>query len=121
MRSALAGSDVDLAEGITSAVAPSMPISQYALVSVRARCLENREEHDAAAVGFADAATRWRAFGMPYEEAQALLGQGRCLLALGRAQEAAAALTAAREIFARLGAKPALAETDELMQQVASA
>jgi hypothetical protein len=29
--------------------------------------------------------------------------------------------TAARQIFARLGAKPALAETDELMSQVASA
>ena len=50
---------------------------------------------------------------MPYEEAQALLGQGRCLVALGKAPEAAAPLAAAREIFARLGAKPALAETDE--------
>ena len=29
-------------------------------------------------------------------------------------------LAAAREIFARLGAKPALAETDEMMQKVAS-
>jgi len=30
-------------------------------------------------------------------------------------------LEQAREIFARLGAKPALAETDELMQQASSA
>ena len=51
-------------------------------------------------------------FGVPYEEGHALLGQGRCLVALGRAPEAAAPLAAAREIFARLGAKPALAETD---------
>lgn len=35
--------------------------------------------------------------------------------------EAAATLTAVREIFARLGAKLALAETDELMKQVAFA
>ena len=34
---------------------------------------------------------------------------------------AAAPLTAARQIFARLGAKPTLAETEELMQQVTSA
>jgi len=45
------------------------------------------------------------------------LGQGRCLVALGRAPEAAAPLVAAREIFSRLGAKPALAETDEWLQK----
>jgi hypothetical protein len=72
----------------------------------------------AAAAGFGTAAARWRGFEMPYEEAQALLGQGRCLVALGRAPEAATALNAAREIFARLRAKPALTETDELMRQV---
>ena len=58
---------------------------------------------------------------MPYEEGHALLGQGRCLVALGTAPEAAAPLAAAREIFARLGAKPALAKTDELLLRVASA
>ena len=35
--------------------------------------------------------------------------------------QAAAPLAAAREIFARLGAKPALAETDAAMQRLASA
>jgi hypothetical protein len=57
---------------------------------------------------------------VPYEEGHALLGQGRCLAALGRAPEAAAPLAAAREIFARLGAKPALAETDAVMRRLAS-
>ena len=57
--------------------------------------------------------------GVPYEEAHALLGEGRCLLALGRPQEeAAAALSAAREIFARLKAKPALAEADDRLAEV---
>jgi hypothetical protein len=55
---------------------------------------------------------------VPYEEAQALLGRGRCLLALGRAPEAAQPLREAREIFARLGARPALEETDALLEQV---
>ena len=54
---------------------------------------------------------------MPYEEAQALLGQGRCLVALDRAPAAAPVLEQAREIFARLGARPALEETDVLLAQ----
>jgi hypothetical protein len=58
---------------------------------------------------------------VPYEEAQALLGQGRCAMALGRTREASAPLGAACRILARLGAKPALAETTELLQQVESA
>jgi hypothetical protein len=71
-------------------------------------------EHATAATGFADAAARWHDFGVPYEEAQALLGQGRCLVALGRTLEATPVLEQARVIFARLKAKPALGETDAL-------
>jgi len=41
-------------------------------------------------------------------------------VALGREQEAAQPLEQAREIFARLGAKPALAETDALLASLAS-
>ena len=66
------------------------------------------ELHDGAGV-------RWRSFGNPYEYAHALLGRGRCVVALGRAAEAGGPLREAREIFARLGAAPALAETDALL------
>ena len=120
-RAVLGAGDVPLAEALAARVPPSVPLYRYALVTVEALLAEARGEHEAAAAGFADAAARWHDFGVPYEEAQALLGQGRCLVALGRAPEAAAPLAAAREIFARLGAKPALAETDEFMRQVASA
>jgi len=75
---------------------------------------------DRASAAFA-AASLWHEFGDPYEEAQAPLRQGRCLVALGRAPDAAAPLAAAREIFARLGAKPALAETDALLAQLGAA
>ena len=76
---------------------------------------ERHGESEAAATLFAHAATRWSDFRMPYEEAHALLGRGRCLAALGRPREAAESLAAARELFARLGARPALAETDALL------
>ena len=47
---------------------------------------------------------------------QALLGQGRCLVALGKGTEAGPPLQAAREIFARLRAEPALTETERLLE-----
>jgi hypothetical protein len=50
------------------------------------------------------------------ERAYALLGQGRCLAALGK-PEAEAPLRKARELFASMGYEPALAETDELLTQ----
>ncbi|MBA3245769.1 MAG: hypothetical protein H0T61_11430, partial [Actinobacteria bacterium] len=44
-----------------------------------------------------------------------LLGQGRCLAALG--QPPAEPLREARELFASMGYKPALAETEALLAQ----
>jgi hypothetical protein len=70
-----------------------------------------------AADAYADAADRWERFGVVPEQAFALLGQGRCLVTLSRQTEAAPVLRHAREIFGRLQATPALAETDALLQQ----
>ena len=64
--------------------------------------------------GHAEAAARWREFGNVPERAYALLGQGRCLAAL-RNLEAEAPLREARELFATMGYKPALAETEALI------
>jgi hypothetical protein len=72
-------------------------------------------EPERAAELFAAAAARWREFSMPYEEAFALLGRGRCLAAAGRRADAQEHLSAARGVFTRLGAKPALEETDALL------
>jgi hypothetical protein len=121
VRVALLIDDVSLAERLGARQTPPAPLYEHARTAVAAMLTEARGEHGGAAAAFADAAARWRGFGIPYEEAQALLGQGRCLVALGSAPEAAAPLAAAREIFARLGARPALVETDGLMQQAASA
>ena len=51
----------------------------------------------------------------PDEEAQALLGEGRCLVALEKAEKAVPVLEQARQIFDRLKAKPALEETEALL------
>ena len=52
---------------------------------------------------------------MPWEQAQALLGQGRCLLTLGGPAEAREPLRAARDIFTSLGANPLLADANSLL------
>ena len=65
---------------------------------------------------YAEAAERWLDFGNVPERAYALLGQGRCLTALGQ-PEAREPLREARELFASMGYQPALAETETLLEQ----
>ena len=84
------------------------------LTGARAAVLEHHGEFLEAIPAHSSAAVLWEQFGEPYEEAQALLGQARCLVAVGRAHEAAALLAAARGIFFRLRARPCLAEVDRL-------
>jgi hypothetical protein len=55
-------------------------------------------------------------FGNVPERAYALLGQGRCLLALGEAA-AEVPLAEASDMFASMGYKPALAENEELLAE----
>jgi hypothetical protein len=117
VRTALAAGDPELAVRLAEGVKPVYPFHEHVLTTVRALLAEHRGEHAEATDAFADAAERWERFEMPWERAQALLGQGRCLLALGRAVDATGPLRDAREIFASLGAKPALAETDVLLER----
>ena len=120
LRSAHEIAGLELAEQLTEWITGGVPTQRCARSYGDALLAEARGEHEAAAAGYAEAAARWHDFGVPYEEAQALLGQGRCLVALGRAPEAAPPLAAAREIFARLGAKPALAETEQIISTLRS-
>jgi len=117
MRCALQFGEPALAEQLLRAIRPGMPLLDHVLTTGHALLAEWRCEQERAAAGFADAAARWHEFGVPYEEGHALFGQGRCLVALGRAPEAARPLEQAREIFARLGAKPALEETEEWLEK----
>jgi hypothetical protein len=68
----------------------------------------------------ADAAARWKEFGNVPERAYALQGRGRCLLALGE-PGSEEPLREAHELFASMGYKPALSETDALLDQVTPA
>ena len=96
---------------------PRTPYDEHALVTANAALTEAHGDLQAAADAYADAAQRWQRFGVVPEQAFALLGQGRCLVALGRPTEAAPVLSRPARSSRRLQAAPALAETDALLQQ----
>jgi hypothetical protein len=91
-----------------------------ALAAARAVLAEARGDHADAAAGYADVAHGWLMYGSIPERADALLGRGRCQLALGEVDEARLALEDARVHLEELGAAPALAEVDELLSESAN-
>jgi class 3 adenylate cyclase len=116
VRTALAAGDTELAERLSGTLEPRYPLEEHALCAARAQLAEHAGELAAAAALYQEAAGRWQAFGNVPERAYALLGQGRSLLALGDAR-AEAPLTEARELFCSMGYKPALKETEGLLEQ----
>ena len=117
VRVAIAADDTDLGERLANGLEPVYQLDQHATVTARALLAEQHGKHAEATALFTDAAGRWERFEVPWEQAQALLGQGRCLLTLGRPTEAGEPLHAARDIFASLGANPALADANGLLAE----
>jgi class 3 adenylate cyclase/tetratricopeptide (TPR) repeat protein len=117
VRTALMLGEQDLALRFVEGFEPLNPYAQHSLVTANAALSEARGDLQAATDAYADAADRWERFGIVPEEAFAVLGQGRCLVGLSRSAEAAPVLQHAREMFERLRAAPALAETDGLLEQ----
>jgi hypothetical protein len=115
MRVAIAAGEPELGERLADSLEPVYQLDQHATVTARALLAELHGQDAEAAALFADAAGRWERFEVPWEQAQALLGQSRCLLTLGRSAEAQEPLHAARDIFASLGASPALTDADRLL------
>jgi class 3 adenylate cyclase/tetratricopeptide (TPR) repeat protein len=89
----------------------------HCMVAARARLAEARANLEEASTLYDDAADRWARFGAVVEHGHALLGLGRCLARLGRA-EAGQRLAEARATFARLDARWLVAETDRWLRRV---
>jgi tetratricopeptide (TPR) repeat protein len=114
VRGALALGDRELAARLVDGVQPVTPLHEYALAACRAQTAEAACEQAEAAALYAEAAEYWREFGNVPERAYALLGQGRSLAALAK-PEAEVPLRQAKELFASMGYRPALAETGVLL------
>jgi class 3 adenylate cyclase/tetratricopeptide (TPR) repeat protein len=113
-RVALALDEAPLAEQLAAGIEPVTPLDQHALASARAQLVEATGEYSDAAGLYRETAERWRGFGSVPGRAYALLGQGRCLLALGDTR-AEFTLGQARDLFQSMGYKPALDETETLL------
>jgi class 3 adenylate cyclase/tetratricopeptide (TPR) repeat protein len=110
----------DLAERLIESVAKGTARAAHAVVTAEAVLAESHGDLERAAEQYANAADRWGAFGFLLERGHGLFGAGRSLLGLGLGREAAVKLEEAREIFARLQARPLLTETDALANQAAA-
>jgi tetratricopeptide (TPR) repeat protein len=107
--------DLDEAEGFARGLSPRMARERNGLLSARAILDEARGRLERALSSYRKAADAWSEFGDEVEHAHALLGAGRCLLALAREGEAIERLREARERFASFGAVPLIAEVDDLL------
>jgi class 3 adenylate cyclase/tetratricopeptide (TPR) repeat protein len=116
LRCALALGEPALAARLIGGVEPRIPLQQHTLATCRAALAEAADDRATAATAYADAATQWRRFGDLPELAYALLGQGRCLVALGM-PEAGSPLGEARDLFTAMGYAPAVSETDALLHR----
>jgi tetratricopeptide (TPR) repeat protein len=120
LRICAATDSLDLAERLLHASEHPSARARHSLLTGRAILAEARRKPSEAAALNAQASEAWREFGSVPEQARALLGQGRCLVALGR-RGAAKPLREARALFASLGDRSAFAETEALLEQTAAA
>jgi class 3 adenylate cyclase/tetratricopeptide (TPR) repeat protein len=113
-RAAVALDDDELIVNLANGVPHVLPRQQHAHVVVRAIQAERAGEFAEAAALYADAADRWEKFTEKIEQAHALLGEGRCLAALGD-PHADAPLRRARALFDEMGARRRVDECDSLI------
>jgi class 3 adenylate cyclase/tetratricopeptide (TPR) repeat protein len=114
LRTAVSIGGEPLVRAILDRATTPTPFRDHAAAGGSAVIEEACGDHERAAAGYAAAASRWDGFHVPYESAQAALGQARCLVGLGRQGDANHPLAAAKGVFAALGATPALAEAERL-------
>jgi hypothetical protein len=112
IRACLDLGDVGRARSLAAPLDVRTPYERLHMDTAEAGALELGGDAAAAESRYADVVARWEAFGCPFEAAAAAFGRGRCLLALGRPDEAQPALARARAGFEELGARPWIARVD---------
>ena len=105
------------AEALAERAHDGVARNQHGLLTARAALAEADGAREEAAQGYDEAAVRWAGYGHQLERAQALLGAGRCLLAVGR-PEGQVRLQSARSLLATLNARPLLAEADAALARI---
>ena len=120
VRCALEAGSLDLASRLVARIEPGVPLRQRARASGEALLAEARGDSAKASRLFADVAADWESFGALFEQAYALLGQGRSLAAAGDTGFESP-LRAAREMFVQMGMRPRVEECDVILAVVGEA
>jgi hypothetical protein len=114
-RVCLAGGRSDLLASLIEQGVEYLARDQNSMTTALAALAEIDGDREAAADRYDDAAARWETFPSVLEHGHALAGAGRCLLELGRLNDAAERLHGAREAYMSLRAVPLVAEVDALL------
>src|SRR3954452_3223970 len=109
---ALAGGAEDVAAAFLESDYRSSGRIGHAFTAARAVAAEADGAFDDALRLYQEAAAGWEDYGFVLGRAEALHGAGRCLVALGRIQQATAELREASPLFAQLGARPGVERVD---------
>ncbi|HEX5671337.1 MAG TPA: hypothetical protein VFY46_01290, partial [Acidimicrobiia bacterium] len=117
MRCALEAGALELASRLVARIERNTPLRQRSAETGEALLAEARGQHVEAARRFGAVAADWQAFGCRFEQAYALLGQGRSLAAAGETGFEAP-LRVAREMFEQMGMRPRVDECDVLVAAV---
>jgi DNA-binding SARP family transcriptional activator/class 3 adenylate cyclase len=120
VRVSVAAGRSDVAERLIEGRHATLTRHRHGLLTAHATLAEAQGRLEEAARLYADAAQRWAEYGFVLERGQALLGEGRCTLALEQPEKAAESLRKAREIFERLDARPLAAEAGAGLERAAS-
>jgi tetratricopeptide (TPR) repeat protein len=111
---------LEYADELIQGISPRTSSDKANLLTARAVLDEAHGSLESGAALYQEAAEAWTKRDDLVERAQALLGEGRCLVQLGRMQEATERLTAARNSFASFGAGPLTAEADEWLARASA-
>jgi tetratricopeptide (TPR) repeat protein len=117
---ALAGGADDVASAfLETEYGPAARVA-HSFVAARAVAAEAAGTFEDALRLYEDAAAGWNDYGFVLGRAEALHGAGRCLVALGRPQQAVTPLREAHAAFARLDARPGTERVDDTLAAAAS-
>jgi class 3 adenylate cyclase/tetratricopeptide (TPR) repeat protein len=121
VRALVALGDVDAAKAMIPTHSDARTARhRVSILTARAVVAEARNRCEEALEGYREAIELWRAHGFRLELGLTLTGEARCLLELGRDDEAEPLLREAREVLTPLRARPALAEVEALLGEEAA-
>jgi tetratricopeptide (TPR) repeat protein len=117
---ALAAGAPDVAAAFLETEYRSTGRPAHSAAAARALMAEQSGALDEARALYEQAQTGWADYGFVVGRAEALLGAARCLVALGRFDEASAPARSARELFQELGAGPGVEAADNVVARATS-